>query len=144
MPKLVELDVGEQTAGHCQDKRSVQQNQARLTNVGIVEKDKTSSYNASGQAVARLPHDHIGDGDCQRTEDRWEGTESHEWNFVRNVGVPNVLEVEVPIVANQPSHKCEEKLSEGWVHVEEIGSLKVIGGKLQASFRQQEHAAEVQ
>ncbi len=41
----------------------------------------------------------------------------------------DVLEIEVAIVAKDPACKCDEELSEGWVHIYEIGGFDVFGGE---------------
>lgn len=98
--------------------------------MGIVEEDETGSNNAGRQAVSRFPHDHVGDGDGQGTEERWQGSEGQVWHLVRNVGIANVLKVKVPIVSNQPADEGEQQLAERRVDVEEVGTLEVVGCEL--------------
>jgi hypothetical protein len=94
--------------------------------VGIIEEDKTSGEDASGKTVARFPHDKICDRDSQSTKSSGESSVRDIGNFIRNVGVADVLEVEVTIVANEPADKGEQKLAEGRVDVEKVGSLEVV------------------
>jgi hypothetical protein len=98
--------------------------------VGVVEEQKTSGEDTSGKTVARLPHDEVGNSDGQGAEGSGQSSESHVGDLVRNVGVANVIEVEVAIVADQPADKGEEKLAERRVDIEEVGSLEVVGGEL--------------
>jgi hypothetical protein len=128
--QLVELDVAQEAASHGENKRGIQQDQASLANVRIVQENQSSGDDAGGQAVARLPHDEVGDGHGAGTKDRRKGSVRDVGNLVRNVGIANVLEVEVAIVSNKPSHEGEEQLSEGRVDIEEVGSLQVVRGKL--------------
>lgn len=102
--------------------------------MSIVEEDKTRGNNAGGQAVARLPHNHIRNRYGQGAENGWEGPESHVGYLVRNVRITNVLEVEVPVVTNQPSHEGEEKLPEGWMNIEEIGPFEIVRCELQSGL----------
>lgn len=46
MAKLVELDVGEQTAGHGEYQGSIKQDQASLPDMGIVKKHESSGNDA--------------------------------------------------------------------------------------------------
>lgn len=98
--------------------------------MGVVEEDEAGSDYAGWQAVSRFPHDQVGDRDGQSTEERWQGSEGQVWHLVRDVGIANVLEVEVPIVTDQPAHEGEQQLAEGRVDVEEVCTLKVVGREL--------------
>jgi hypothetical protein len=53
---------------------------------------------------------------------------------VLEIGLSNVLELEFPIVANEPAYESEEELAEGRVDIKEVGSLEVIGSKLAISL----------
>lgn len=132
--ELVPLDVEEQTASHGEDEGSIQENETGLANVGIVKEDETGGKNTGGETVSGLPHDEVGNGNGQSTEDGGQSSEGHVRDLVGNVGVANVLEVEVTIVADQPAHKGEEKLSKGRVDIEEVGSLEVVGSKLRVDW----------
>lgn len=128
--ELVPLDVKEKTAGHGKNQSSIQEDKSGLADVGVIEEDKTSGKDTSREAVARLPHDEVRNSDSQSTESSGQSSEGHVGNLVRNVGVANVIEVEVAIVTDQPADKSEEKLAERRVDIEEVGSLEVIGGEL--------------
>lgn len=130
MSQLVELDVEQETAGHGENQGGIEENQARLANVSIVQENQASSDKASRQAVARLPHDHIGDGHGQCTEDGGQGSESDVGNFVGDVGVADIFEVEVAVIPNQPANKGKEQLGKRRVHIEKVGALEVVGSKL--------------
>ena len=130
MSKLVPLDVEEKTAGHGKDESSIQEDKSGLSNVGIVEEQKAGGKNTGGEAVTRLPHDKVCNGDGQGTEGSGQSSESHVRDLVRNVGVANVIEVEVAIVTDEPANKGEKKLAERRVDIEEVGSLEVIGREL--------------
>lgn len=130
MAKLVELDVGEQRAGHGEYQGSIKENEASLSYVGIVEKDEAGSNDASWQSVARLPHNVEDNWDGQRAEQCWQSAVCNIWDLVLNVGVSNVVEVEAPIIANKVSDEGEEQLCERWVHIEEVSALKVVRCKL--------------
>jgi hypothetical protein len=130
--KLIPLDVEEKTAGHGKNQSSIQEDKSGLANVGVIEKDKTSGKDTSREAVARLPHDEVRNSDSQSTESSGQSSEGHVGDLVRNVGVANIVEVEVTIVTDQPADKSEEKLAERRVDIEEVGSLEVVGGKLES------------
>lgn len=68
MAPLVEFDVSQQATGHGEDQSGIQQNQAGLADVGIVEQNEPSSDNTGRQTVAGLPHDQVCSGDGQSTE----------------------------------------------------------------------------
>jgi hypothetical protein len=42
--------------------------------------------------------------------------------------------MEMAIVSHEPSHEGKKKLSERRMNIEEVGSLEVVGGKLDKSF----------
>lgn len=102
--------------------------------MGVIEKDESSSENASGQAVARLPHDQIGDGNGKGAENGRHSSVSDVGDLVGNIGVANVLEVKVAIVADQPAHEGEQELAKGRVDIEEVGSLEVVRSELVANM----------
>jgi hypothetical protein len=130
MSKLVPLDVEEKTAGHGKDEGRIQEDKSGLSNVGIVEEQETGGKDTGGEAVTRLPHDEVCNGDGQGTEGSGQSSESHVRDLVRNVGVSNVIEVEVAIVTDEPANKSEKKLAERRVDIEEVGSLEVVGREL--------------
>lgn len=130
MSQLVELDVEQETAGHGENQGGIEENQTCLANVCIVQKNQASGDKASRQAVARLPHNQIGDGHGQCTEDGGQGSESDVGNIVGHVGVTNVFEVEVAVISNHPANKGKEQLGKRRVHIEKVGSLKVVRSKL--------------
>ena len=98
--------------------------------MGIVEEHESGRDDASWQGVARLPHDIEDHWDGQRTKQSWESTVCNIWDFVLNVGVSDVVEVEASIVANKVSDEGEEELCKRWVHIEEVCTLKVVRCKL--------------
>ena len=126
----MELDVAEQAARHGKHKGGVEEDQARLANVGVVEEDKTGGNQASRKAVARLPHDHVDNGDGKGAENGGQRAESNIRDLVADVGIANVLEMEVAIIANQPAHKGKEQLAEWRVNIEEVCSLEIVGREL--------------
>lgn len=128
---LVKLDVAQQAAGHGEDESGIEEDEAGLADVGVVEKDENGGDEAGGDTVARLPHDEVGDGDGQGTEDGGESTEGDVGDLVVNVGVANVFKLEVAVVANEPAHEGEEELGKRGVNIEEVGSLEIVGSKLQ-------------
>ena len=128
--QLVEPDVAEQTAGHGEDEGGIEQNQASLADVSIVEENKTGRNDAGRKAVAGLPHDQIDNGNGQGSEESWERAEGHIGNLVRNVGIANVLEKKVAIIAYQPAGEREEELAERGMDVEEVCLLKVVRSEL--------------
>lgn len=130
MSKLVPLDVEKKTASHGENESSIQEDKSGLSNMGIVKKEKTGGEDTGGKTVARLPHDEVCNGDSQGAEGGRQSSESHVGDLIRDVGVTNVIEVEVAIVTDQPADKGEEELAERRVDIEEVGSLEVIGSEL--------------
>jgi hypothetical protein len=126
MAKLVELDVEEQTACHGQDQGGIKKNQSRLTNVGVIEQNQPGGNYASRNAIARFPHDEVRYRYSQGAQNGGESSESHVGHLVIDVGIANVIEVEVAIVADQPTHEGEQKLGKGRVHVEEVGAFEIV------------------
>lgn len=98
--ELVELDVEQKTASHGENKGRIQQNQSSLSNVGIVEEDKTSSNQAGWETITRFPHDQVGDGHGEGAKNGGQSSESDIGNLVGDVRVSDVLEVEVAIISN--------------------------------------------
>ena len=131
MAKLVEFDVEEQTAGHGQDEGRIEQDEAGLANMGVVEEHKRGGNNAGGQAIPRFPHDEVSHRHGQGSQNGRQCAERDIGDLVVNIGVANVVEVEMAIVAHKPAHEGEEELGKRRVHIEEVGPLEVVGGKLQ-------------
>lgn len=52
MSQLVELDVAQETAGHGENQSGIEENQARLANVCIVQENQAGGDKASRQAIA--------------------------------------------------------------------------------------------
>lgn len=57
MSELVEANVGKNREGHEENERSIEENQARLANMCVVEQHKTSCCDTGRQGVTRFPHD---------------------------------------------------------------------------------------
>jgi hypothetical protein len=129
--ELVEPDVAQETAGHGEDERRVEQDEPCLANVRVVEQDKGRGDNASGKAVAGLPHDQVDDGDGHGAQEGGHRPECDIGDLVRDVRVADVLEVEVAIVTDEPASEGEEQLAEGRVHVEEVRLLQVVRCELE-------------
>lgn len=100
MPQLVEFDVGEQAAGHGKDQCGIEEDEAGLADMRIVEKDQASGNDTSRQTVSRLPHNQVCDRHGQGAEDGRERSECDIGDLVGNVRVANVVEVEVAIITN--------------------------------------------
>jgi hypothetical protein len=130
MSKLVPLDVEEKTASHGENQSSIQKDKSGLSNMGVVKEKKTGGKDTSRKTVARLPHDEVCNGHSQGAKGSGQSSESHVRDLVRDVGVTDVVEVEVAIVTDQPADKGEKKLAERRVDIEEVGSLEVVGGEL--------------
>lgn len=128
--QLIEPDIAEQATRHREDERRIQQNQPRLSNMRVIKQHQPSRDDAGGEGVSRFPHDVEDNRDGEGAEQGRHGAEGDVGDFVGNVRVPDVLEVEVSIVAHEPAHQREEQLSEGRVDVEEVGALEVVGREL--------------
>jgi hypothetical protein len=123
---LVKANVGEHRERHEEDERSVEKDQARLANVGVVEEHETGRSDAGWQRVARLPHDHEDDRNGKGAERGGHGAVCDIWDLVRDVGIANVLEEEVALVSDDPASEGKEELSERRMDIEEVGSLQVV------------------
>lgn len=124
--ELGELHVAEQRQSQGEDQGSVKQNESGLADVRVVEKHEHGRAERSGQAVAALPHDLEDHGNREGTLDGRDGAEGNPRDLVLDVGVTDVLELEVTIVANEPADERDEELAEGRVDVEEVGPFKVL------------------
>lgn len=130
MAKLVEANVGEHGKGHEEDQGRIEEDQASLADVGVIEEHETGCSNAGWQRVSRLPHDHEDGRDGKSTHGRGHGAVCDVRDLVRDVRVTNVFEEEAAIVSDKPAGEGKEELSEGRVHIEEVGSLEVVGSEL--------------
>ena len=130
MAELVELDVAQQAAGHGKDEGRIEQDQAGLSDVSIVEENETGGNNAGGQAVARFPHNKVDHRDSQGAQKSGHGAEGDVRNPVGDVGVANVFKVEVTIVTNKPAHESKQQLSKRRVDVEEVGPFEIVRSEL--------------
>lgn len=63
--ELVEANVAPDRESHEENEGGIKENESGLTNVCIVEQNKTGSQDTGRQRVARLPHDHEDDRDSQ-------------------------------------------------------------------------------
>lgn len=131
--KLVELDVEQQTASHGKNQSRIEKNESGLANVGVVKQNQASSNDTSWQTVARLPHDQVGDRHGQGAENGGHSSKSDIGDLVGDVGIANVLEVEVTVISNKPAHKREQELAERRMDIEEVGSLEIVGSELKES-----------
>ena len=129
--QFVELDITQETACHGEDQGGVEKNQACLTNVSVVKEHQAGRDNARWNTIGGFPHDQEDDGYSQSTQQSGQGAESNVGDMVCDVRVTNILEVEVAIISDEPSGKSEKELSQGWVDVQEVGSLQVEGCELE-------------
>jgi hypothetical protein len=102
--------------------------------VGVVKENQASGENAGRETIARLPHDEVNNRNGQSTENRGQRPEGDIWNLVGDVRIADVLEMEVTVISNQPSHKGEEELAEWGMDVEEVRPLEVIRGELKTAI----------
>lgn len=126
MTKLVESNVAQHGECHEEDEGSIEQDESGLSNVCIIEKDKTSSQYAGRERVAGFPHDPVDGRDGQRAHCSGHCAVRDIWHLVGNVGVANVFKEKVSIIAYEPASKGEKELAKGRMDVEEVGSLEVV------------------
>ena len=98
--------------------------------MGVVKYHQTGSQHTGWKRVARLPHNKEHHGNCQSTESSWHGTEGEVGHVVFDVRVADILEQKSSIKANEPAHAGKQQLSKRRVHIEEIGTLKVVRSEL--------------
>lgn len=91
--------------------------------MGIVKQYETGSQHAGRQRISGFPHDEEDHRDGQSPQSGRHCAESDIRNFVIDIGVADVVEQKVAIVANQPPHESEEQFAKWRVHIEEISSL---------------------
>lgn len=108
MSELIKFDVAQQTAGHREDKRSIKQNQACLSNVCVIEENQAGCENASRKSVARFPHYVEDHWDSQSSQKSRHGTKCNIRDLVVDVRVANIFEVEMSIIAHEPTHQREK------------------------------------
>lgn len=130
MSQLIKLDIGKQRASHGKDQSRIKQNQASLANMSVIEEDESRCDNAGWQGVARLPHNVKDNWDGQGTEEGWQCAVGDIWHFIVDVGVADVVKVEVSVIADQPPNEGKEELCEWWMDIEEVCALEVIRCKL--------------
>lgn len=130
MATLVELDVEQQAAGHGENEGCIKEDQASLSNVRIVQQDQGRGDYAGRHTVARLPHNEICNRDGQGSQNSRKRTERDVGNLVGNVRVADVFEVEMAVVAHEPTHEGEKQLSERRVDIEKVCSLEIVGSEL--------------
>lgn len=102
--------------------------------MGVVKHHQTGSQHTGRQRVARLPHDEEHHGNGQGAESSRHGTEGEVGHIVFDVRVADVLEQESSIEAHEPTHEGKQQLSKRWVHIEEIGTLKVVRSELAKKY----------
>lgn len=90
------------------------------------EENETGSEKGGRNRVATLPHGKIDDRDSEGTEEGRHCAESDVRDLVVDVGITNVVELEVAIEADEPAHEGEKEFSERWMDIEEVGSLEVL------------------
>lgn len=98
--------------------------------MGIVEQDKSCCKNTGREGVSRLPHNVENNRYSQSAEESRHGTVGNIWDLVRDIGVADVLEVEAPIITNEPAHQRKQKLSEGRMDIEEVRAFEIVRSKL--------------
>ena len=100
MPQLVETNVCQDSQRHEKDKSRIEQNQASLTDMCVVEEKKTGGRDASWKRVSGFPHDQEHSWDGKGAHAGGHGSVRNIGDAVGDVGVANVLEQEVSFVSN--------------------------------------------
>lgn len=126
MSLLVEAHVAQHRGCHEENKGCVEQNEPGLADVRVVEQDQTGGENTSRKRVARLPHNQEDSRNSERPKQRRECSVGNVGDIVGDIGVANVLKLEVAIVSYQPADKGEEELAERGVDIEEVGALEIV------------------
>lgn len=127
---FVELDVAEDADRDTQDQASIQQDQAVFTDVSIVKDHQSGSQNTGRQGISRLPHDIKDDRNSQRSKSCGQSAVCEVGDFVRDVGIANVLKGEAAIVADQPAYEGKQQFGEWRMDIEEVGSLEIVRSEL--------------
>jgi len=82
---LIEANVAEDREGHEEDERSIEEDEAGLADVGIVEQQEAGGSDAGGQRVARVPHNHEDNGNGEGAEGGGHGAVGDIGDFVGNI-----------------------------------------------------------
>ena len=144
---FAEFDIRVDRQRHEEDQNRVEQDQSRLSNVGVVwlplvsrigirlclrltEKNDYSRESTNDSRVSALLHDGVYNRNRETTKHRRQGTHSPVWDVVGRVAVTNAREVEVALKTNKPSRKSEQQLRKWGVNVEIVFATQVVGGKL--------------
>lgn len=122
---LVESDISEDGAGHGEDQGGIEQDQSGLANVGVIEENEAGSEKGGRNGVSALPHGEIDDRDSEGTKEGRHRAEGDIGDPVINVGVSDVIELEVAVKADEPAHEGEQELSEWRMDIEEVCPLEV-------------------
>ncbi|KAI7968902.1 hypothetical protein EIK77_007597 [Talaromyces pinophilus] len=127
---FVEFDVAEDAQSNTQDQASIQQDQSVFANVSIVKNHQSGSQNTGWQRISRLPHDVKDDRNSQGSKSCGQSAVCEVGDFVRDVGIANILKGKAAIVADQPADEGKQQFGEWRVNVEEVGSLQVVRSEL--------------
>jgi hypothetical protein len=114
VPQLVEPDVAVKRHSHEQDQGRVEEDEAGLSDVGVVEEDEGGGEEGDDLGVAALAHDQVHHSGHDRAEDGAERAEADVGDVVGDVVVADVLELEVAVVADQPALGGEHQLGAVW------------------------------
>lgn len=79
---LVEANVAPDGKSHEQDECGIEQDQASLANVCVVEKNESCSEDAGRKRVSRLPHDQEDDRDSESSHAGRHGAVCNVWDLV--------------------------------------------------------------
>jgi len=90
------------------------------------KEEKGCSSDRGRQAVAAFLHDEEHHGHGQRPQHRRHSTKCDIRNPVGDVGISDVVELEVTIVTNEPAHEGEQELAERRVDIEEVRSFQIL------------------
>lgn len=96
----------------------------------VIEENESGSNNAGWKRVARLPHNVENGRNGESPNQGWHGSEGNVWDVVVDVRVTDVLKMEMSIVAYEPTHKGEQKLSERRMNIEEVCAFEIVRGEL--------------
>lgn len=126
MSELVESNVAENAQCHEQYERRVEEDEARLADVSVVEEHQGSGDEGRGETVAGFPHDQVDDGNGEGSHQSGHRSVGDVGDVVVNIGIADVLKEEASIISHQPSRECEQELAEWRVNIEEVRPLQVV------------------
>ena len=117
---LGEAHVAVHRARKEEDELGVEQDQARLDDVAVVDRDEHRRQEADDPREAALAHRAESQDGRQAPEDGRQHSQPDVRHVVRLVVLADVVKLVVSVVADRPAGEREHEFGEGRVHIEKV------------------------